>query len=495
MKKMIILLLLFPALFLFVACTPNEEAILSSIQKSSIPTGLTVTDNVFSVSSQEGIKTYQLEITSVSDSTTTVYTLESGFDLSYLLSDGDYSVRVRGLLPDYTDTYSDFTDNINFSITSSKCISSIEEDTLTDSNFIRFNGRTNYNTSTKAMDIYYTGSGFVVGFYGTSLTATFTATNTNLVKTWTYLEIFLDGNNNPLTGEDFFLYQPVVTYTLASGLPLGYHTVSVVKKSESLDSNMAIQSLSTDGSFAKPEAAKALKIQFIGASTLTGYGNMESTPNTTKTTENSNGLLAYPALSAYMLDADYSIVAASGWGITRGWNTGGVIDTTKNIPNAFDYLAVDSTNSIVNVPWDQSKFVPNIVVVSLGINDYNTSNYANLTAEERTAFDDRFTTDYVAFLTKLHTYFPDATIILTYGILGVNADMERLTLGVLDIADNTIPNLFACKLTSGAELSLPFGSDYHPGVETHIHAATELVDYIESITTYVQVNPAVELGK
>jgi len=469
--------------------------VLLSIQKASVPTAIAFTNNIFTCTSQEDIINYQLEITASVDNVTKTYTLPNGFDLSYLLTMGDYTLRARSVLPDYNGEYSNFSDSITFTITSSKMTSTLEGNLLTDSDFIRYNGRTNYNQTTLSTDMYYTGSSFEVGFYGTSLDATFTATKTNSISTWTYLEVFIDGETNPTLGYEFFLYQPVVSYTLISGLPEGYHTLSVVKRSESLDSNMAVQSISTDGTLANPSLPKTLNIQFIGASTLTGYGNMESTPSASKNSENSNGLLAYPALTAYMLGADYSIVAASGWGITRGWNTGGVIDTTNNIPNAFDFLAIDSSNTLLSQSWDQSKYVPDILVVSLGINDYNTSNYANLTTEQRTAFDELFTTDYVAFLLKLHGYFPYAQIVCTYGILGVNADMERLTLGVVDIANNAYTDIYACKLTSGEELSLPFGSDYHPGVATHLNAANELVAFIESISDFEQVHDAVVLGE
>jgi len=195
-----------------------------------------------------------------------------------------------------------------------------------------------------------------------------------------------------------------------------------------------------------------------------------------------------------MLDAEYSIVAVSGWGVSRGWNTGGVVDPVRNIPNAFDFLAINPNATVLTeIPWNQTSFVPDIIVVSLGSNDFNGSNYNSLTTIEQEALVALFISDYTAFLLKLHGYFPEAVIICTYGILGTNLVLENSTDEVVSQVQETFDQIYTIKLTSGGTQDIPFGSDYHPSVGTHLIAADELVQFITEITDYEQVHDSVIL--
>ncbi len=96
------------------------------------------------------------------------------------------------------------------------------------------------------------------------------------------------------------LNQSVGEYTLVSGLPPGYHTVKVLKRSESIDSNTSLMILQTNGHFVNPPTAKPFMIEYIAASSSTGYGNLGSLSQN-KTTENSYGLLGFADLTLHLL--------------------------------------------------------------------------------------------------------------------------------------------------------------------------------------------------
>lgn len=509
MKKIISFLIILSLIAVSMACqtssttttttqsTTYSVSIDPTIEELSTPEGVEVTENLFECLPVLHAVEYLVEVKTSSDEFIGLYTLSNQFDLSYLLDDGDYKLRVQSVVqigPDNSLYYSDYSEVVQFTITDSKKNDEMRGSSMSNENYIRYLGRTHYNETTEATEMYYTGSGFEVGFYGTSLEATFLTTNPGIIAKEPYFVVFVDGELNPTLGTEYLMFAPEVAFTLASDLEEGYHTIRVVKRSEALDSDLSIKSITTDGSFAPPSEDKELKIQFIGASTMTGYGNMATSPSTSKTTLNSNGLLAYPALTSYMLNAEYSIVAASGWGISRGWNTGGAIDPIRNIPNAFDYLAINPSATILtDIPWNQSDFVPDIIVVSLGANDFNSTNYNSLSGSAQEDLVALFISEYTSFLLKLHGYFPEAIIICAYGILGTNTVLESSTDTVVNNIKETYDQVYTIKLTSGGTNDIPFGSDYHPSVGTHLIAADELVTFITDLTDYEKVNENVIL--
>lgn len=489
MKKIFFAVFLMISAFSVVSCTtPTESTTTTLVQVQNAQ----VVDGIFQCDDVDGYSDF--EITINSGTMENSYLITQDFNLNYVLDNGDYTATVRAVkLENGSITEAGEEATLTFGIDASLKTNTLTESNLNNDAYVRYMGRTMYDDTSKSTHIYYTGAGFEVGFYGTSVTATFVSTNTSNLSKQPYIMIFVDGNLNPTEGTTMFLFAETVTWELASNLEEGYHTVTVVKRSESTDNLISLSSVTTDGSFATPPAAKSLSIQYIGASTMTGYGNMASGPSVSKTTENSNGMLAYTSLAAYYLGADYSIVAASGWGLTRGWNTGGVVDEVRNIPNAYDYVAIDTSGQVLTEAWNPSNFVPDVFVISLGSNDYNTSGYSTMSTEQQTAFISGLYDAYLAFAMSLHEDAPNASIFLTYNFLSVNPVLEQLTLDVVAALTLESINAHAVQLTTGGTLDIPFGSDYHPGVGTHLMAADELALAITTYTDYERVNDSISL--
>jgi hypothetical protein len=173
-----------------------------------------------------------------------------------------------------------------------------------------------------------------------------------------------------------------------------------------------------------------------------------------------------------------------------------VIDAVRNIPNAFDYVGIDNNGFVLtDLPtWDQSSYIPNIIVVNLGSNDFNSSGYDSMSSANKTTFEQTFITNYLNFLTKLHTYFPDAIIICAYGILSDNTAIEDVTLQVVSEANTNFGSVYGFTMTTGSVLGFSYGSDYHPSVQTHLVAANDLVNFIVEITNYERVHEQITLN-
>lgn len=452
------------------------------------PADLSVNENVIDFSPVENALKYRIKVRHILTETISYYNITDGFNLRLILSDGSYAIAIMttGVAP-YQD--SAYSDEILVTISDPNQISTLEEEDLENYQFIRWSGRTAVDELNDSVKFYFTASGFEVGFYGTQCSARILASKTDIAKYQPILSIFLDGEENPLEATDLILDAADKTYTLVSGLEMGYHRLKVLKRSEAIDSNTALKSLSTDGYFADPGSPNTLRFQFIAASSSTGYGNLDINGIEGKTTRNSNGLIGFAYLVSYMLDAECSIFAASGWGVTRGYNTGGQINTTENIPNAFDYVGINDTNKVLTDlgKWNVSNYTPDVIVVNLGTNDFNASGYDSMSAEQKTALEERFITDYTAFILKLNNAYPNAEIIVSYGLMGEALKLGGFTNQIVANAQEVTNKVHVFQMEAAGSNQIPYGSNYHPSVQTHIRVADAMVNFILQLTDYEKV--------
>src|SRR5205085_1653153 len=108
-----------------------------------------------------------------------------------------------------------------------------------------------------------------------------------------------------------------------------------------------------------PVAARRRQIEFVGDSSMTGYGDRSQSRVCTgdgirASTDTQQG---YAALTAKHFDADYQINAYSGRGMVR--NYGGV-EPDKTLPQLYPYTLFDKTG-----PYDDDAWQPRIIVVKL----------------------------------------------------------------------------------------------------------------------------------
>jgi hypothetical protein len=426
---------------------------------------------------------YVLVIYDLQDQIIAEISVVSGFDLLGVITPGTYRLALQATAPGFDD--SAFTTTVEQFIFDTNAVSILSEDLLNDDTKIRYIGRTYYNERDLTRYFFFTASGFEVTFYGTELKAFLKASYSSNLSRQAYIVVLVDGEENPTKGTTFVLNQFIEEYTLVSGLDEGFHTVKVLKRSEASDSNTSLMRLSTDGFFSTPPQAKNFNIQYIAASSSTGYGNLGS-PSVSKSTANSNGLLAFAYLTSYLLDAETSIFSASGWGVSRGYNTNGDINETQNIPTAYQYYAINDTNNVFTDAgkWDHNEFVPDVVVVNLGTNDFNASNYHSLNTQQKAELVSRFVTDYAAFLVLLHNQHPNAIIIVAYGLMNESLTLGEFTLQSIELANQTIgENVFIPFLMEAAGTPPnPFGSNSHPNVGTSINVAIQLAQLIHSLT-------------
>ncbi|ABF40906.1 lipolytic enzyme, G-D-S-L [Candidatus Koribacter versatilis Ellin345] len=168
---------------------------------------------------------------------------------------------------------------------------------------------------------------------------------------------------------------------------------------------------SFDGFFA-PRSAKPdtphsypLQIEFIGDSHTVGYGNTSPKRECTEdevwaTTDTSQGIAP---LVARPFHADYQVNAISGRGIVRNYN-GFPGDT---LPAAYPFTLLDHTSRYDNPDWR-----PQVIVVSLGTNDFSTPLHAGEKWKTRDELHADYEQTYAEFLHQLRARNPKAYFIL-----------------------------------------------------------------------------------
>lgn len=282
----------------------------------------------------------------------------------------------------------------------------------------------------------------ILGWGGCEIRASFTGTSLKMIMSSSgehYFNIIIDGNiGNP---KKLVLYDAADrTYTLASGLADTIHTVNIFKRTPSLQEQHFKGFIIDDGAtLIDLPPLTTRKIEFYGDSQLSG--DAIECPTLTDSYESTyfNNYLAYGAVTARLLNAQYSCIAQGGAKLV---NISGCFDKTK-------YIAGKS--------WDFSKWQADVVVINLGENDWPWTSAWN--------------TNYVDFVKKVRLKYPKACIWLCLGPMfaSVNPDFTNGIAAVKNTLNDSLVFTYVIKYSS---------RPHHPRVYDAAATANELAKEI-----------------
>ena len=240
--------------------------------------------------------------------------------------------------------------------------------------------------------------------------------------------------------------------------------VTIVKLSEAAMSTMRISRIGIEGEKIAPTPDKPMMIEVVGDSITCGYGVEDEDRDHHFSTATEDVTKAYSYGLVNMLDADYSLVSVSGWGIISGYSDDGETRRTDQmLPPYYEKLGYSDENldgvKPQEVDWDFGRRQPDLVVINLGTND---SSYC-LAHEDRREL---FTSEYVRFLEKVRSYNPRAKILCALGIMGEN---------LCPCVERAVADYIAETGDAGVEFlpltdQLPqdgYVADWHPTTVTH----------------------------
>jgi len=168
---------------------------------------------------------------------------------------------------------------------------------------------------------------------------------------------------------DVVMSEPEQVVELFSGSTQRTATVKVMHLSEANNGAIGVKQFDVTSSAASPvkaTAKKALSIEFIGDSITCAYGVEADSQYVSFSTGTENFSLSYAYLTAQLLNADYSAVCYSGYGIVSGYSNDGTINTASLVPPIYE-----NTGSLSDytVPWDFAQNPVDAIVINLGTND------------------------------------------------------------------------------------------------------------------------------
>lgn len=252
----------------------------------------------------------------------------------------------------------------------------------------------------------------------------------------------------------------------------GFHTIKIFKRTEAQVGEGIFKGFQIEkGGLPKAMVSfrKKLKLEFIGNSITCGYGNEGSGKECPFSPETENNYLAYGALTARALDAEYVAVAYSGKGVVQNY------DKTKEetMPELYLRTLPEDKNS----KWDFKRYTPNIVVINLGTNDFAHTNPDSAL----------WVSKYVGLVKTIRSHYPHAHIICAIGPMMSDAHppgnkaLTTIT-GYLQAVHHVLKkggdhkvHLYEFPPQTGG-----YGCDWHPGVNTHQKMSEELAKFIKS---------------
>ena len=250
------------------------------------------------------------------------------------------------------------------------------------------------------------------------------------------------------------------TYTVASGLEAGYHTIKILGE-KGYGNNATVDSITFTGELAYAEE-KDVYIEVVGDSITCGAG---------LGTSGNDGTAAYAYLALEELDVDYSICSNGGMGIAYSGSETNIFSKVYPYQN----LKRDET------PYVPTR-IPDLVVINLHTND-NWQWYSN-TPDNRNAENEKY--NYATFdevfddmiNTFTDLYGKDVPMLFVFGCMA-NEKYENATLRSKYLIKNKY-------LTDGYDMKIVnlttnrLGNASHPNAEGAKIQGEELAEFIKS---------------
>ena len=228
----------------------------------------------------------------------------------------------------------------------------------------------------------WTATYFRIAFSGKSLTmkASETKWDADPEKAATrhnYYNVWIDSPTSAephriieVTGNDTIIELVDPTYLKKSRRAV--HEVIVQKRTEGEQGKTTIHEFATDakGVFHQAEPIRQRQLEFIGASYDCGYGVDDPSSLAKFTPETENASRSFCAIISRYFDADYVVVAHSGMGAARNYNS--KFDG-YHMPDR--YLQTFDMDSAQATRWNaaESNIKPALTLIYLGGNDFSVS--------------------------------------------------------------------------------------------------------------------------
>ncbi|HEA17490.1 MAG TPA: electron transporter RnfD [Pseudoalteromonas prydzensis] len=310
----------------------------------------------------------------------------------------------------------------------------------------------------------------IISWPGTRIQGAFTGTQLaiTLDDQWgkNYFNVFIDDETEPR--KIIACQQGKHRYLIADDLADKAHTFTLFKRTEGEEGRTKFLgiSLSEQGELLPPPAKPTRKIEFFGDSVTSGMGNEAKVGEADHIPAEKNNYLAYGAITARDLDAEYVSISQSGIGVMVSW-----FDFT--MPQFYDQLDAVGNN---DTKWNFQRWQPDVVVVNLLQNDSWL-----IDREERLQpkpSEEDIVAAYRDFLGDLRNIYPNTYIIAALGSMDATKPGSKWP----SYIERAVEQI---KQTTGEQKMATFffpytGFEQHPRVVQHRKNAALLSAFIKT---------------
>lgn len=347
-------------------------------------------------------------------------------------------------------------------------------------------GRSYY--SENALNMNFSGSGFYLKTKSNKLTLSFYTDSQNLLNKPPYISVFIDDER-----KDYCIdkeYYDLVLDNLSID-----SIIKVFKRTEPSQSYLSLINICGDVTFV--DTSKQLKLEFYGDSITNGFGVLSNYSTDPFETRTESFCDSFAFVAAKKLNAIVSNVSVSGFPIYRGaWNEGFMIDSVCDMISISDYN--EQMTRLDVIPWDNKKYIPDIVVINLGTNDdsyYCDQSSLIMKYKDKYSLDNlseslvyqthlnNLTIKLISFLLSIYKLYPNTRIVFVIGLLDIRSIIIEKIKEAIDFVNNnyTSANDIIFYQFKDACMVNSFGACNHPGKERQLAAGIELANLLNKI--------------
>jgi lysophospholipase L1-like esterase len=244
-------------------------------------------------------------------------------------------------------------------------------------------------------------------------------------------------------------------YPVVSGLADSVvHTVVVQKRTEPLVGKGEFMGFVLDKGkkLILPEPRLQRRIEFIGNSITSGFGDEGDSADCHFSPQTENAALSYAAITSRDLNAEYHIISYSGRGVVRNYG-----DSNKTSHDPMPVLYERTCFFDTTSKWNFKSWVPHAVVINLGTNDFSTHPYPDKEVFEQA---------YTRLIERVRSLYPQVAIFCISGpMIG-----EPCTGYVKDVVEAQQKKLgrrrdaYFVEIPKSALTDTDWGCDHHPNL-------------------------------
>lgn len=255
------------------------------------------------------------------------------------------------------------------------------------------------------------GGGVRFGYPGVRFSLRVKSTSLRMVAQSSSGDNFLDVQIDGQPTQTLRLNNKLESYTLFSANKSVEHTVVITHRNETWQGLVTVAGFDVDDGELLAVKLPDRRLLIIGDSVTCGEAVVR-TDDCAKSANWWNATGSYGLLLAESLDAEAQLVCYGGRGVMRSWN-----GSTSDLQGP-DYFELAIAEPDRQHRWDHTRYRPQLILISLGTNDFSES--AGPMPER-----EKFVTAYVRFVNRLLSVYPEAQLALTEGAILNNDNPSR----------------------------------------------------------------------